>query len=90
MGSNPLDIPRERMVLDSALYRLVRITFTPGRAEIIKAEPAHPSPLCKKRIPRQKQTSVAMKALYELQSPIPGNGERNMDAWTLVLILICE
>jgi len=32
-----------------------------------------------------------MKALYELQSPIPGNGEeRNIDAWTLVLMLICE
>jgi len=32
-----------------------------------------------------------MKALYELQSPIPGNGEeRNTDAWTLVLMLICE
>jgi len=32
-----------------------------------------------------------MKALYELQCLIPGNGEeRNIDAWTLVLMLICE
>jgi len=28
-------------------YRLVRITFTSGWAEIMKAEQAHPSPLCK-------------------------------------------